>query len=786
MERNKINRGGSGPWPPSPRNLIAALALAGAAALPGVVQAQGEIEACGGSLTNAFIAPTPPSPRFIGETLRVRATVNNTVADPWRVDLFEHKLDCANAGNFFVCADEGEVMNFVGNVSTNCQDAGDNPVTWAAVPAGNLVTFTPSNPVVLDAVGGSQTSCVIDFDIQIASLSTDASPGTISGANNAQGECFDGLGNFLPGSAQGSVATAVATCGITLKKQVSDGEGGWLDADNAVDGDGEDVLKVIFKDADPFAVTDTGDVLYRLLVKNTGTATMSSVLVDDTALGITDAEVGPLAAGEEKTVTSGQISALNALGRCVALGDLENISSATGVCRATAPVVDDDASNNAWVRCVGVPRIDILKEVSLDGLDWRDANLPTDADVPEGEFGAHAYYRITVKNTGSVDLENVVVNDLTLGITDHPVGDLAVGAEVVLTSGEIGALFVEGRCDRRGNLDNTAQADGFSVEDGTKVTDTDPAVLRCVGEPDISILKEISVDGLAVDDPAKQWFDANAPGDLDTPTVAAPHGAMYRFTVTNTGNVPLVNQQIEDVQLGITPPVAVPGTLNPGASYVLDSGDLGWAALDVAERCGNAGTFINTASVTADPIDGGDAVSDTDPATLVCTGNDLCLTRTPGFWGTHPHVTEEFLDIEVCGLPIDNTEEGNGSSSAEAMCMSGQDAKKGGSNMHYLQLVRQLTAAKLNIAASATNEGTCDTVGGVDIDALIERCEAAALCGDSGAKGGKLITASGCIEALDVFNNSDDTLDVFGPFVRPGPAAPGACQAANGNGTVVK
>lgn len=778
MKHPKRNRGARSGWPlAAPRTLIASLALAGAIAWPGVATAQDPVESCGGSLTNAFVAPTPATPRFVGDTLRLRATMTNTTVDsPWEVHSFEHKLDCANAGNFFTCVDDGTVMTYVGNVTTTCQDVADADVTWGVdTSTTNLLSFTPSDPVILDIPGGAQPSCYIEFDIQIASLSNDLTPNSITFANDAEGDCSE-----LPGGAQGSGATTVATCGITLEKQVYDpGADAWLAADNAANGDGEDLLQVIFAGADPIAATDTGDVLYRLVVTNTSSVTMSSVLVNDPDLAVVDAEVGPLTAGQEKTVTSGEIAALNALGRCEASGNLENTSSATGICRASAPVVDEDASNNAWVQCIGVPKIDILKEVSLDGSDWRDANLAGDADVPQGLFGDDAYYRITVTNTGSVDLENVVVNDAALGITDHPVGGLAVGASVVLEQGEIEELFVDGRCDARGNYENVASTTGESVETGEEVTDSDPANIRCVGEPDIQIVKEISVDG------GTTWGDANAPGDADTPTVEAPSGALYQFTVTNIGDLPLVNLVVDDAELGI-PPTPIPGTLEPGASVVIGSGTDGFADLNVEQRCASGGTFINTASVTANPIDDPEEdVTDSDPATLICTGNDLCLTRTPGFWGTHPHVTDLFLDITVCGETIDNTDAGNGSSSAEAMCMSGQDAKQGGTNMHYLQLVRQLTAAKLNIAASATNEGTCDTVGGVDIDALIERCEAAALCGDTGAKAGKLIAASLCIEQLDAFNNSDDTLEVFGPFVTPGPADPTECQEANGNGIIV-
>ena len=1014
MELNKRSWGSGGRWRPAPRKLIASLALAGVIALPGVAQAQ-EVEACGGSLSNTFIAPTPPSPRFIGEVVRVRATVSTglEVVDPWRVDVFQHKLDCANATSFDLCVDEGAVMNFVGVVDTNCQDVNDNPVAWGAVPAGNLVTFTPSNPVVLDPLGGPQTSCFISFDIQVASLSTDGSPGTISGANNAAGECFAVADptDTLPGSAQGSVATAVATCGLAITKEVSvDGGSSWHDANT--EGTAPDLLL-------------GGDALYRLTVENTGTANMSSVLVNDAALGIADAEVGPLAGGASKVVTSGDIAQLNAIERCVTNGFLENVSDAEGICRATAPAVSDTALDNAWVRCIGVPDIEIVKEISIDGgTTWHDANDAGSA--PTAVFPSDAEYRLTVTNTGTAPLVDVVVNDATLGIVNHPVGNLTVGQVVVLEQGDIAALFVQDRCDESGTFGNTASTTGASAETGAVVNDSDPANLRCVGTPDISLLKQISVDGgttwaeadavgdpdvpqvnfpsgalyrfiventgtapltnVTVSDPelgigatliadlavgeqvtigsgeiaalsvtercdssgefintasvsaqstetgegvndsnpavlvcvgvpniqivkeisidgGTTWFDANtegtaptavfpsdalyrltvtnigsapltnvvvndgtlgivnhavgnlAPGafvvltqgeipvlfvqdrcdesgtfsntastsgesaetgapvndtdpaflicvgtpdidiekqisvdggvtwlDADTaagaPVVGAPSGALYRFVVANTGTAPLVNVVVADPELGIPPtPIA---NLGVGDSVIIGSGEI--PALNVAERCDSAGEFTNVASVNAQSGETGAGVNDADPAVLVCEGDDLCLTRTPGFWGTHPHVAVQFLNIDVCGVTIDNTTAGNDHSTAEAMCISGQDAKKANpkSSMQYLQLVRQLTAAKLNIAASAEGGATCDTVGGEDIDALIESCEL--LCGASD----KEIAQSGCIEGLDAFNNSVDTLETFGPFIQPGPAAPAECQDARGNGIIVQ
>ncbi len=1013
MEHSKPNRGARGGWPLTvPRKLIAGLVLAGAVALPGLTQAQ---DSCGGSLTNAFVAPTPAVPRFVGDTLRVKSTITNTTVDfPWTVSVFKHQLDCANAGNFFSCIDSGAVINFVGNVTTSCVDGSSNPVTWAPVAAANLVTFTPNNPVVLAAAGGAGAACDVSFDVQIASLDTDLTPYLITSANGTEGLC-----GTLPGSAQGSLATAVSTCGLTLKKEVSTNGGGtWADAN----AQGAAPQAIIPPDG-------TGNALYRLTATNTGTAPFLSLLVKDTALGIDPAvNVGALAAGATKVITSGDLSKLDAIGRCVTNGYLENVSNADGICRAGDPGVKASALDNAWVQCIGTPKIDIVKKISVDGVGGPYVDANDAGSAPTVVWPHDAWYQLVVTNTGTVDLKNVEVTDSTLGIAGAVVGNLAQGASVILAEGQIAALFAQGRCTNSGTFTNTASTSGASVETDQVVNDSDPAVLKCVGRPHISLRKQISVDGgstwadadavgapdvpsvafphgamyrlivkndgttpldnVTVADPdlgiastpianlavgqeviigsgaipaltvatrcnsygdfintasvsgtstetgevvqasnpavlhctgtpniqivkeisingGSTWFDANTVGTA--PTAVYPHDALYRLTVTNIGNVPLTNVVVNDATLGIVNyPV---GGMAPGAIVVLNqaqiaalfvrdrcthSGEFGntastsgrsaetgapvndsdpaylvctgdpaidirkeisidsgatwhdandagsapvatvpsgaWyrfivknvgnvpltsvtvadaelgipptpigplavlqevtigsgiiAQLNVATRCESAGTFTNVAR--ADGISADGIVTDSDPAVLVCEADDLCLTRTPGFWGTHPHVTVQYLDIRVCGKLINTTVAGTNHSSAEAMCMSGVDAKKAPTNMHYLQLVRQLTAAKLNVAASATDGGTCDSVGGVNIDRLIARCEASLLCGDTGAKAGKLIAASGCIEQLDAFNNSEDTLDVFGPFVTPGPADPTQCQIANGNGVIVK
>ena len=162
-------------------------------------------------------------------------------------------------------------------------------------------------------------------------------------------------------------------------------------------------------------------------------------------------------------------------------------------------------------------------------------------------------------------------------------------------------------------------------------------------------------------------------------------------------------------------------------------------------------------------------------------GGDECLTRTRGFWGTHPHIADDYLPVTVCSQEITKTEAGVCSTS-EALCTLANDYKQ---NPDYLTLIAQLTAAKLNL--NATRElfegASCSSYkfGDKSIQTIIAECEA--ICNPSAKKG----AFSACITALDDFNNSHDTgFDVTPePFDKPGPANPADYQAARGNGKAI-
>ena len=172
------------------------------------------------------------------------------------------------------------------------------------------------------------------------------------------------------------------------------------------------------------------------------------------------------------------------------------------------------------------------------------------------------------------------------------------------------------------------------------------------------------------------------------------------------------------------------------------------------------------------------------PSCDICDGDGAphpgneCLTRTIGFWGTHPHITDDYLAVTVCGEDLTVFQPGSCDSAGEALCST--PAFELRSNPLYVTLVRQLAAAKLNLAATAdlVSGGACAGFeqNGESIQEILAHCDSPEICNANK----RAIGNSGCIEAIDAFNNSQDIgFDVTPePFDRPGPANPSQCRGA--------
>ncbi len=129
--------------------------------------------------------------------------------------------------------------------------------------------------------------------------------------------------------------------------------------------------------------------------------------------------------------------------------------------------------------------IDIEKEVSLslDNPQWRDADTCSELAPVTSPHGA--MYRLIVTNCGDVALNDVLINDPTLGISNRNIGTLApqgqTGDSKTLTGSDISQLgWDDERCVGTEVINNTASATGTCADPvgGTK-SDQDSACWQC-------------------------------------------------------------------------------------------------------------------------------------------------------------------------------------------------------------------------------------------------------------------------------------------------------------------
>jgi hypothetical protein len=271
--------------------------------------------------------------------------------------------------------------------------------------------------------------------------------------------------------------------------------------------------------------------------------------------------------------------------------------------------------------------------------------------------------------------------------------------------------------------------------------------------------------------------------ELRLTKVCADPGADGTDAITITAeatdaDLGFVNCHVSD-NIFLDDPVC-PGDVGAGTPVAVAPADFNLAAGGSQIVTGSVGPLTanacNTASITCTVETTGTSV--TTDADAVCLGvGEGCFTRTPGFWGNHPAITEQFLTVEVCGVTIDNVSAGNGTSAIEAICSVGRDGKVLGPQL--TQLVRQCTAAALNIAASTAGGGNCSS-DLPNLDAQMAACcSAQSACTGEAPDG---FTVNSCIETLDAFNNSIDTLEQ--PFDSQR-ADSSVCRASRNNGVVV-
>lgn len=420
------------------------------------------------------------------------------------------------------------------------------------------------------------------------------------------------------------------------------------------------------------------------------------------------------------------------------------------------------------------------KQVSCDGVTFVDVEANDDPDngVIRGCTGWNAF-----DSDGNGSLDMPAEPAIKRFVVDNSTSNVAI--ECSITDVNAGTQMLGPFTVPAGQLEDDLLIEDTCSPDLSGI-DTATLSCSCVGAPNLEITEltpfvdEARIDckspDLEVTKLCRDQVNGRNEISIGISNPTAPDGAS------------LENCTVSDPLAPECDGAPVTSPLAPGASDTVLCG------ID-----GLSGTITNEVTVTCDIQDTSKQISDTAEA-LCDVPEDECITRTPGFWCTHPSVTNLFLDVTSCGLTLNNVQVGTPGSAIEDLAKGGEH-KAADTSPQQLQLIRQCTAAALNQAASLQNDGDC---GGTALDAstfgnVFQQCCTQLCPGATAAE----IDGSGCIGLLDQFNNSEDTFatlpppfdslgssfscepDAFSPTITSRcNAQSDRCDIANGNGFV--
>jgi hypothetical protein len=231
-------------------------------------------------------------------------------------------------------------------------------------------------------------------------------------------------------------------------------------------------------------------------------------------------------------------------------------------------------------------------------------------EIVTGNDGDPITWCFVVTNTGDTYLNNVVLNDSQLGITDLALPDLAPAPSATSTFAFTMSDSIDGEMLNTASVvANPADATGQDLDGLADVEDEDTAA---VGQAGLTIAKTVGV--------GHPQTGIICPADeLGTGTEGT--AVYYCFEVTNSGSTHLDDLQIDDPALGIDldDMTLLSGSLPlaPGETVVYYYKSL--ITMDL----------VNTAEATANPVDGdGNDIPDVADVTLTDTA-EIDLVESP-------------------------------------------------------------------------------------------------------------------------------------------------------------
>jgi len=366
------------------------------------------------------------------------------------------------------------------------------------------------------------------------------------------------------------------------------------------------------------AVGDT--IAYTFTVTNTGSVTLTNVLVTDPLVTMVGGPIASLAPGATDTtsytasysITQQDIDAGQFTNQATASATAPDASIVTDVSGTSisnnVPTVTDICQNDA----IAIVKTGVFNDVDTSGCSTALVDTVT--------------YTFTVTSQGNTPLISVTVSDPLLGglLTAIPSGDTNNNMilEVTETWVYVQDYFVTQLDIDTGSITNQATASGSGVNgivtdlSGATVTDDTPTVTALCQNNAIALIK------------TGVFNDANGDNCADV-----NESITYSFVVKNIGNTTISNIDIDDAMVNV---VGGPITLAPGqedtssftAVYLITQVDI------------DTGSVTNTATVTgfdsagvvvSDVSDDDNFLEDNPTVTVLCQNNAIALIKTGVF-----------------------------------------------------------------------------------------------------------------------------------------------------------
>ncbi len=415
------------------------------------------------------------------------------------------------------------------------------------LPEGLVIAPAPA-PDPVNNCGGTLTATRGTRDIRLTN-------GSLDGSSHCT------LVIAVSGATPGSYMNTIPAGALTNDQNATNSE----PAEDILVLTANPALNITKTAVNPIPTRAGNDVLYNIVVENTGNVPLTNVTVTDPAATVgacTPAQPATLPVGASiicpaaHTLTQAEIDA----------GAFTNTATADS---SETPADTDDETVTITPQAV----------ITLEKTGTLNPGVVAPAD--RADPGDTITYTFRVENTGNVTIRDISLADTVGGVT-------VSGGPVTLAPGQVDsssftATYSLTQSDiDAGTFTNLATASGQSPS-GDRVTDTDDDTQDLPQSPALALVKTVTSAG---------------------PYVAGTD-ITYSLVATNTGNVSLTGVNISDpgATIGTCTP-AQPADLAPGATLTCP------ASHTLTQVEVNSGAFQNTATTGSDQT-GPDADSDT-------------------------------------------------------------------------------------------------------------------------------------------------------------------------------